>query len=210
MNRKSIVILFLILLGLSACSLGGTPTVMPPSATPTHAPTPSRTLPAATVVPTVTPLPPVPTSTATLGPAMLILSIDHLCNIGPGANYIDVVEIPSGTVLPIIGTNGGGWWLVQINDPRTPYLQCWIGGGTPTGDTKHLPVPAPGLYVPVHDESHWATLFYMDCSSLERFTWVWNGSGSGMYVTDTTFHGITGRPTIFYDEWIGLCPSFRP
>jgi len=211
MKRKVIAMLVCSLIVFSsACSLQRRVLPTPTLESPPVIPTADPTVPVIIPISTDTPLPPQPIPMATSGEPLLTLDMNYFCNIGPGANYIDVVDYPVGTILPIIGSNGAGWWLVRIDDPRTHHTECWIGGGTANGDTSHLPVPTPGLFVPVHDESHWSTVIYLDCSNLTRYTWVWNGASSGEYVTTSTFRGITGRPTIFHDEWIGVCPSFVP
>jgi hypothetical protein len=140
---------------------------------------------------------------------MLTLDRDYFCNHGPGANYTDIVSYPAGTSLPIVGSNSAGWWLVRINDPRTHHTECWIGGGIPSGDLSGLPFPPPRSFVPVHDESNWSNIVYLDCSELDRYRWIWNGASSGEYVSTAPILGIA-RPTVIHNEWIPVCPSWSP
>jgi hypothetical protein len=142
-------------------------------------------------------------------PATLTLDGAYFCRRGPGTNYLDVVDYPSGTVLPIIGSSAG-WWLVAIEDHRSHHTECWIGGGVTSGDMGTVPVlPAPAGFVPVHDESNWSSLIYLDCSELDEYRWIWNETSSGEYVATTPILGVA-RPTIVYDQWIGVCPGWFP
>lgn len=200
---KRLLMIFL-LLGVSSCSPAGFPTATPPGAeldVPETISSPTKTV---TIIPTLTSTP-----TSAL-PPMLTLDQNFFCNHGPSANYTDIVDFPAGTVLPIIGTNGSGWWLVAIDDERTHHTECWIGGGIVTGDVTMLPYPTiPGIFAPVHDESNWSHIIYLGCTELDRYRWVWNEVSSGEYVSTTPILSIP-RPTIIYDEWIAVCPDWFP
>jgi hypothetical protein len=206
-NRLIKILVIALLFTLTACSLRlapALPTKMPggPGTDDTSVPT----LPEPTAAP---PTVPSPTFTTSL-PPMLTLDKNYFCNHGPGTTYTDIVDYPTGTVLPIIGSDGGGWWLVAIADERTHHTECWIGGGIPSGDFSTVPLlPAPGGFVPVHDESNWEYVIYLDCSELDHYVWIWNGYSSGEYVSTTPILGIA-RPTIVYDQWIPICPGWFP
>ncbi len=201
--RKYSRFLFIFLfLWMTSCSLpflpSGDSTGSPPPPLP----------PAGEDTPTIQP-PATATLTATMQPATLTLDGAYFCRRGPGTNYLDVVDYPSGTVLPIIGSSAG-WWLVAIEDHRTHHTECWIGGGVTSGDMGTVPVlPAPAGFVPVHDESNWSSLIYLDCSELDEYRWIWNETSSGEYVATTPILGVA-RPTIVYDQWIGVCPGWFP
>jgi hypothetical protein len=200
----TLVLFILLLVGSSACSLLRRDLMTPlpePQGGDDHPPSPTNTEPILSP-PTFTP--------TTTSPPMLTLDVNYFCNHGPGANYTDIVDFPAGTILPIIGTNGAGWWLVAINDERTHHTECWIGGGIASGDVALLPYPTlPGIFVPVHDESNWSHIIYLDCSELDRYRWIWNEASSGEYVSTTPILDIA-RPTIVYDQWIAVCPDWFP
>jgi hypothetical protein len=200
--------LLLALIVVSACTLPQAANITPPPIQDGN----SQVQITATSVPALpaTQTEPAPVPSETAGPALLTLDQNYFCNHGPGRNYTDILDFPARTVLPIIGSNGGGWWLVRIADPRTHHTECWIGGGVPSGDYHALPSPPPGgPFVPVHDESNWSNIIYLDCSELAHYHWIWNGASSGEYVATTPILGIA-RPTIVYDQWITVCPSWTP
>jgi hypothetical protein len=161
----------LFLIGLLAASLFACTLTSPPSARPSTDPPaiPSET-------PASRPVEPQESETAanptvTSFPPQLTLDRNYFCNHGPGSDYLDVIDFPAGTVLPILATNQAGWWLVQIDDPRTSHTQCWIGVGVPSGDTSQLPFSSPtGGFVPVHDGTNWSRIIYLDYEHLERYT----------------------------------------
>ena len=211
------------LIVLTACTLpmpqtGGPPAVQPDDRPPRSTVTPTEQVPSAaveTAQPTTTErvrptrTEPAPATLPTLGPATLTLDKNYFCNHGPGRNYLDIVDYPTGTVLPIIGTNGAGWWLVHIDDHRTHHTECWIGGGIVSGDISSLPIVAAGLFVPVHDGTNWSDIVYLDCEHLERYTWEFGGVSSGEYVATEPIMGFS-VPTVKYEEWMPICPSFSP
>jgi hypothetical protein len=155
-----------------------------PKATATRKITPTRT--------------PKPTKkiTSTSGKPMLKLDKNYFCNHGPGANYEDVVDYPAGTVLPIIGSNGGGWWLVEIHDPRTSHTSCWIGGGVPSGNLSKVPVINVAS-LPIRDfnhvsNGHFTVIGYMPCDQVASYTWTiedFETESGGYYVSKIPLFG---------------------
>ena len=74
-----------------------------------------------------------------------MLLIDHpsFCRTGPSLAFPDVTDFTSGVLLPILGTNNQGWWLVEINLSWTKFKSCWIFGNQPMGNWRGVPVIIP-------------------------------------------------------------------
>jgi hypothetical protein len=68
----------------------------------------------------------------------LVLDRNYFCNEGPGKTYPAVTAYPTGTRLPVIGTDGAGWWQVKVEGQRLP--SCWVGGGAVDGNAARVPV----------------------------------------------------------------------
>jgi hypothetical protein len=103
-----------------------------------------------TVTPTITPSPsPTPelTATPTVDGAVITLTQNANCRIGPSTQFKVVTSVLSGDTLPIIGTNQDKTW-VYVKLPINAF--CWIStvSGTLSGSPEQLPVlaePTQGL-----------------------------------------------------------------
>lgn len=80
-------------------------------------------------------------------PLTLRLEKNYFCRSGPGRAYSNSWQFETGAVLNILGTDGNGWYEVEVNDPRTNRKSCWIGGGiVQGGDPESIPlskIPPP-------------------------------------------------------------------
>jgi hypothetical protein len=98
--------------------------------------------------------PPTPTFTPTASIATLYLEKDYHCRSGPGKVYDILWSLTAGETLKILGKDGTGWWLVELNDPRTRTKTCWIGGGEVSGSESSIslapipptPTPKPAVF----------------------------------------------------------------
>ena len=112
----------------------------PPTVGSQTPPSPTETTEPPSSSPTNTPVLLVSTPSATPEPPKLILDNNHFCRGGPGTEYPELWTFLAGDELEILGWNGDNWWLVKIVDIRTRKIKCWIGGGTPIGDTSKVPI----------------------------------------------------------------------
>jgi hypothetical protein len=85
-------------------------------------------------------IPPAPQSDEISGgQPMLYLDTGAFCRAGPDKEYPEEWSLNAGNTVPIVGSYPNGWWLVKIDDPRTRTECCWVGAGTPLGDTSAVP-----------------------------------------------------------------------
>lgn len=151
MKAKTINILLLVILTMSACSLtDGNPTTSPTTAmvntstgiSPTETLTPMPTQ-------TITPLP-LPTETLTPTPLIIVerlkarVTADLLsCRYGPGPEYLYLFALRRGANIELVGrVDAENWdWVWVENQTR-----CWVKSGflDVEGDIKTLPVVYPG------------------------------------------------------------------
>jgi hypothetical protein len=199
------LVFVLLCLGASACMQLPLPLPLPvvnvdASHTPILQPTSTFTRILPTLTFTSTPIP----------PPELTLDKTYVCYHGPGENYNDIVDFPQWTVLPIIGTNGAGWWLVAIRDTRTDLTECWINGGVASGSLQSVPEPTlPNTFLQVHDNSDPSRSVLMECSELDQYRWVVDNYSVGRYLATHPFLGLDS-PMILRDEWGLVCPDWQP
>ncbi|OGO32895.1 MAG: hypothetical protein A2Z16_11795 [Chloroflexi bacterium RBG_16_54_18] len=85
-------------------------------------------------------IPPSPIATnPPLGPAILVLDQGYYCRGGADETYPELWTFHAGAELEIQGQSGTGWYLIRFHDPGTRKCQCWIGGGTVSGDASQIP-----------------------------------------------------------------------
>jgi uncharacterized protein YgiM (DUF1202 family) len=137
MRKVKIVplVFFIMLYGLSACNLPGTPDTSPATATytdtPLFTPTSSNT--------------PLPTYTFTPSTPMVSVSLETNCRTGPGTGYDAIGNgLQVGQTAEVLGRDSSGqFWIIR--DPDNPAIICWLWGqyATVTGDWQSLPVMTP-------------------------------------------------------------------
>ena len=131
--KKSIFLLLLATILISACSGNATrtaksatklPPTLPPASTRTPTPTPSLTeepteeaTEELTEEPTIAP-------TATTAPPTATLAEDAICRLGPGENYYKLVLELKGETVVIDGRNENSTWVVTTYNNGSP--SCWI------------------------------------------------------------------------------------
>lgn len=159
MNKSLTYLLLLVLTSLSCNISAATPTLVPPSASPTSIPA-SATSPAtstntsapppsATTLPTSTFTPP-PTATETATPVPVVESLDAVvtadllsCRYGPGSEYLYLYGLKKGANIKLIGrTDGNNWVMVQGRN------LCWLNAKYVEikGDKQTLKVTYPAEY----------------------------------------------------------------
>ena len=127
--KKSIFLLLVSILMLSACSANPTrtarsthpetPTAQPPASTSTPKPAASPT---DTEEPTEE-----PTITPTAAPATAKLAEDAICRLGPSENYYKLYSYFKGDAFILNGRNEDSTWvLVKENQSDDLSLSCWV------------------------------------------------------------------------------------
>ena len=209
MKRKQSVmvglaVLAILMVGLACQVVTSTPQVIVVTATGEQpsgpAAPPPQALPTSPPVPTVIPSATLPTE------PMLYLDKNYFCRTGPAKAYSDVTDFDEGTRLPIIGTDGNGWWLVKIDLSWTRKTSCWIGGGVPEGDVSRVPLATAPPAVAVHNGATWKVVGYLSCTQLDHYNWE---IGGGAWVSTTPIFG-TNNPSIVGEEIYPYCPDFSP
>lgn len=119
-----------------------TVTTTPTAATPSPSPT-AISLMTSTQSITLTPL---VTSTASLAPGVVQISVSvpTNCRIGPGVAYARVGALLVGEVAEVVGRHAAGsYWVIR--NPDRANGTCWLWGryATVVGDTNVLPVLTP-------------------------------------------------------------------
>lgn len=146
MRRRFLIVVLVLFLGLSACTLPVTtatplaqPTVvLSPTSTTTPTPIPIETLLAAVELPTIT-------STST--PSISLASPREQpvnCRVGPDTSYAIIGALIVGRQAEIIGKNPDIRW-VYVRNPSDPSTNCWLSVDfiNITGDVELLPVVGP-------------------------------------------------------------------
>ncbi|MBN2086035.1 MAG: right-handed parallel beta-helix repeat-containing protein [Anaerolineales bacterium] len=105
--------------GTSAFIHPATPTIWLPDSADKSTPTPTSSIPAAS------------------------MRNNANCRRGPGTDYDIVTSLPPGLTVPIIGRNpNNSWWQVQVPGTQT---QCWVFGenAEASGDVSGVPIVEP-------------------------------------------------------------------
>ena len=142
MKVRRLLIVFVLVLALSACNL---PSNVPVTETPTSIFSPTPTLSLSTASPTqlapaTNTAPPAATSTPSV-PVAMPGEVAVNCRMGPGTGWAVLSGLNLGASSQITGKSGdGGWW--QITDPFNSARRCWVAASVTTtaGNVAGIPV----------------------------------------------------------------------
>jgi hypothetical protein len=176
---------------LSSCNMPGiapTPTLIPPTLTPSPAPTQ---------------IPPSAT------PAQLTLQVtDELvnCRYGPGVIYATVNELRAGQSARVVGRNDTStWWYIR--DPGNPNGFCWLSSNVTEikGEAEELPIePLPPVFITAVETRIDPQKIFVKCEEFPQtvffeakitangpalVTWKWEANT-----------GSSGEETIIFEE----------
>ena len=149
MKRRIIILVFLISIVLSSCTMPGT---SPSTDTPSPQPTPNIpitgvTTPTSIPIETLVDVAQLPTATLTSTPSVILAAPREQpvnCRFGPDISYAIVGALIVGRQAEVIGKNIDVTW-VYVRNPSDPSNNCWLSVDfiELNGDTALLPVVGP-------------------------------------------------------------------
>lgn len=149
MKRRIIILVFLISIVLSSCTMPGTsPSTDTPSPQPTqNIPITGVTTPTSIPIETLVDVAQLPTATLTSTPSVILAAPREQpvnCRFGPDISYAIVGALIVGRQAEVIGKNIDVTW-VYVRNPSDPSNNCWLSVDfiELNGDTALLPVVGP-------------------------------------------------------------------
>ena len=149
MKRRIIILVFLISIVLSSCTMPGTsPSTDTPSPQPTqNIPITGVTTPTSIPIETLVDVAQLPTATLTSAPSVILAAPREQpvnCRFGPDISYAIVGALIAGRQAEVIGKNIDVTW-VYVRNPSDPSNNCWLSVDfiELNGDTALLPVVGP-------------------------------------------------------------------
>jgi hypothetical protein len=149
MKRRIIILVLLISIVLSSCTLpGAVPTIDTPSPQPTpNIPITGVTTPTSIPIETLVDVAQLPTATVTNTPSVILAAPREQpvnCRFGPDISYAIVGALIVGRQAEVIGKNIDVTW-VYVRNPSDPSNNCWLSAEfiELNGDTASLPVVGP-------------------------------------------------------------------
>lgn len=149
MKRRIIILVLLISVAFSSCTLPGTvPTIDTPSPQPTpNIPITGVTTPTSIPIETLVDVAQLPTATQTSTPSVILAAPREQpvnCRFGPDISYAIVGALIVGRQAEVIGKNIDVTW-VYVRNPSDPSNNCWLSVDfiELNGETALLPVVGP-------------------------------------------------------------------
>ncbi len=149
MKRRIIILVLLISIVLSSCTLpGAAPAIDTPSPQPTsNIPITGVTTPTSIPIETLVDVAQLPTATLTSTPAVILAAPREQpvnCRFGPDISYAIVGALIVGRQAEVIGKNIDVTWL-YVRNPSDPSNNCWLSVDfiELNGETALLPVVGP-------------------------------------------------------------------
>ncbi|HEX2991555.1 MAG TPA: SH3 domain-containing protein [Anaerolineales bacterium] len=149
MKRRIIILVFLISIVLSSCTMPGNgPSIDTPSPQPTqNIPITGVTTPTSIPIETLVDVAQLPTATLTSTPSVILAAPREQpvnCRFGPDISYAIVGALIAGRQAEVIGKNIDVTW-VYVRNPSDPSNNCWLSVDfiELNGDTALLPVVGP-------------------------------------------------------------------
>jgi len=150
--------------------------------------------------------------TLTLGPAMISVSVDTNCRVGPGAIFERVGILLIGEVAPVLGRDSTGqYWYIK--NPDGVPENCWVWGeyATITGNTLPLlfmtAAPPPSTsFTLAYDGLQHCSVWWADFNIANNSGGVFRSVSMTLTDTDTTPPTVLTQKTNGFSHAEGCDP----